>query len=197
MFQRTPDRQWPDVDSSRVSFRERCLAGFMLSVVLCAEATAQGRIVYRYDDRGRLIEVGIDDGGDRRVISIGYGPSAQDNGNERYRIPIRVTGDTDADGLPDVWEDAHRLDAISSADAQADPDGDGQSNRQEYLTGGLPRLNLGALANALRHLEWRSRIAPAQRAGWAVATLLMPDSPPAMRGPQRASGAIVGLLLSR
>lgn len=99
--------------------------------------------------------------------------------------------------MPDVWEDAHRLDAISSADAQADPDGDGQSNRQEYLTGGLPRLNLGALANALRHLEWRSRIAPAQRAGWAVATLLMPDSPPAMRGPQRASGAIVGLLLSR
>lgn len=41
--------------------------------------------------------------------------------------------DTDVDGLPDAWEVLFRQDPLSAANAEADPDGDGRVNRQEYL----------------------------------------------------------------
>ncbi len=47
--------------------------------------------------------------------------------------------DQDADGLADVWELLHGLDATSAADAQADADGDGASNLDEFLAGTDPR----------------------------------------------------------
>lgn len=40
--------------------------------------------------------------------------------------------DSDSDGLPDVWEATHGLDAGSAADAALDIDGDGWSALMEY-----------------------------------------------------------------
>jgi uncharacterized protein (DUF1800 family) len=47
--------------------------------------------------------------------------------------------DSDKDGMPDVWEDAHGLNKFDPSDATQDADGDGLSNRDEYLAGTDPR----------------------------------------------------------
>ena len=46
--------------------------------------------------------------------------------------------DTDSDGIPNGWEQAHGLDPLNPDDAAADNDGDGMSNLQEYLAGTNP-----------------------------------------------------------
>jgi len=49
-------------------------------------------------------------------------------------------GDTDGDGMPDLWEVTHGLSHTDSTDAFADADGDGQSNLAEHQAGTNPRL---------------------------------------------------------
>jgi len=48
--------------------------------------------------------------------------------------------DSDNDGMPDVWEDAHGFNKFSAADATLHADGDGLNNRDEYLAGTNPHL---------------------------------------------------------
>jgi hypothetical protein len=50
------------------------------------------------------------------------------------------SADTDGDGMGDKWETDHGFDPRDSADALADPNGNGVSNRDEYLNGNDPRL---------------------------------------------------------
>jgi len=52
--------------------------------------------------------------------------------------------DQDGDGLADWWELAHHLDLLT-ADAGADPDGDGQTNLAEFLAGTDPQSAASAL----------------------------------------------------
>jgi hypothetical protein len=47
--------------------------------------------------------------------------------------------DTDADGMPDQWEDLNGFDKNNPADASSDFDGDGYSNLAEYIAGTDPR----------------------------------------------------------
>ena len=46
-----------------------------------------------------------------------------------------VSGDGDADGLPDAWELARGFDPLNAADAMLDADGDGQPNLAEFRAG--------------------------------------------------------------
>ncbi len=47
--------------------------------------------------------------------------------------------DTDRNGLPDAWERLHFLRTVGT-DPTGDPDGDGQSNRYEYIVGSDPNV---------------------------------------------------------
>lgn len=47
--------------------------------------------------------------------------------------------DADGDGLPGEWELANGLDPANPADATLDPDGDGQTSRDEYTAGTNPQ----------------------------------------------------------
>lgn len=48
--------------------------------------------------------------------------------------------DSDADGLPDAWEDKYELDKRSSQDSTEDSDGDGYANIEEFINGTDPRV---------------------------------------------------------
>jgi hypothetical protein len=53
-------------------------------------------------------------------------------------------GDSDGDGLPDAWEQAHGT-FVFIPDANDDPDGDGLTNWEEYLAGTHPNDGASAL----------------------------------------------------
>lgn len=57
---------------------------------------------------------------------------------------FKAGGDSDGDGMPDTWEDAHNLNRLVN-DAALDPDHDGFTNGQEYLAGTDPQNAASAL----------------------------------------------------
>lgn len=57
--------------------------------------------------------------------------------------------DSDSDGIPDSWELAHGLDPYNSNDISEDPDGDGMSNYEEFLSMTDPQVNENLGANSV------------------------------------------------
>ena len=80
---------------------------------------------------------------------------------------VQLTGlqivDTDADSMPDWWEDEYSLNKTNAADATLDLDGDGVSNAAEFAAGTNPAdvspvlrlLSIAAESNNLR-LTWKA-----------------------------------------
>ncbi len=86
----------------------------------------------------------------RRAVEYANDPAHWIAATPSPGTPTRPpTGDRDLDGLPDAWESAYGLDPDSPDDADLDSDGDGLSNRAEYLAGTNPRDPRSSLALSL------------------------------------------------
>jgi hypothetical protein len=81
--------------------------------------------------------------------SYSIGLSASNAGGAHFQfLTLVVMADADGDGIGDDWEITNGLNPASAADATLDKDGDGQSNRAEWLAGTAandPSLSLRVL----------------------------------------------------
>jgi hypothetical protein len=60
--------------------------------------------------------------------------------------PNLILGDSDEDGLPNLWEDQYGLNPNDASDAALDTDNDGHTNLEEYLAGTNPDDDASVLA---------------------------------------------------
>jgi hypothetical protein len=114
-------------DTARVAY-DRVLDGAgatapmrdQADALLISQVRAQGGILIQRETD--LVSLGVGDNG------YGTLPSASRPANF----------DTDRDGMPDAWETANGLDPNNAADRNADADGDGYTNLEEYLNSLVP-----------------------------------------------------------
>jgi hypothetical protein len=116
---------------------ETIIAGYPVS----SNALALTPTAVAFDRSQISYEGGLDEGGPAQFAVPSQAQvaiSSRDRGKmERVDLLVSVTPeDTDGNGLPDAWEDYYFR--FVGVDPNADADGDGMTNRAEYLAGTDP-----------------------------------------------------------
>ena len=97
------------------------------------------RALASHTDFLTLTNVRTPDAGTYWTIVENAGALASSLTSQSTALDVVVAPDADGDGLPDSFESRYSLDAHDPADATADTDRDGASNRDEYLAGTYPQ----------------------------------------------------------
>jgi hypothetical protein len=84
--------------------------------------------------------------------------------------------DSDGDGMPDSWEEAHGLNPESAADALLDGDGDGMNNLAEFHAGTDPKDATSLLALQIETNGGGLRVLSFRASGNKTYTILASDS---------------------
>ncbi|AHF94089.1 hypothetical protein OPIT5_04865 [Opitutaceae bacterium TAV5] len=111
------------------------------------DGLTDGEELNQYSTNPRLVDTDGDGLSDYDEVHVyGTNPRSQDTDgdylNDYDEIFVHHTDplkrDSDGDGMPDGWEVYYGFDPLDAADGQADPDGDGIVNVDEYLQGKYP-----------------------------------------------------------
>jgi hypothetical protein len=93
-----------------------------------------------------------------QLVGVSQG-RVPDGDSNVYSLGIKGTPgksnflDSNGDGLPDAWELAHGLDPFARSNAELDPDGDGVTNLQEFLSGTV-FFRIRKISTDLVVIEW-------------------------------------------
>ena len=165
-FSNTPPSPWIEAPQEGGQYGEGVLLSFIGQAPDPEDGSVSGAGLRWYSDINGLLGTGTTCRSDALAVGIHQiSLQAEDIGLATSSVSrtITILADSDADGIPDRWENDYSQSATGMV-AQADDDGDGLDNYGEWLAGTCPTneascfafSNIGETRTAEMLLSWQS-----------------------------------------